>query len=180
MDKYYSKDMLPTLEVPPKEALARQLAKLVGDNVHLGFLAQGAHWNVKGADFFQMHEFFGEIYEDVFGSIDPLAENILKLGYDAPHHLADFLRFSSVNPRRVTTGQKMEYVAALMEANDEVIVCLNRGFDLASQANEQGVADFLAGRIDMHQKWRWMLSATLGSSAQMMGEVDADDFADFD
>jgi starvation-inducible DNA-binding protein len=151
----------------PKEALARQLAKLLGDTVNFTFLAQGAHWNVKGSDFFQMHEFFGAIYEDTHESIDPLAENILKLGYDAPYLLGDFQMFSSVEPRRVTTGQKLEFVAALHEANAELLHCLNKGFQLADQAEEQGIADFLAGRIDMQMKWQWQLIATLGTSAQV-------------
>ena len=157
----------------PKEALARQLAKLLGDTVNFTFLAQGAHWNVKGSDFFQMHEFFGEIYEDASGSIDPLAENILKLGYDAPYTLTDFKMFSSIEPRRVTTGQKLEFVAALHEANAELTHCLNKGFHLANDADEQGIADFLAGRIDMQNKWNWQLSATLGSSAGVGVSPDA-------
>jgi starvation-inducible DNA-binding protein len=151
----------------PKEALARQLAKLLGDTVNFTFLAQGAHWNVKGSDFYQMHEFFGLIYEDAQESIDPMAENILKLGYDAPYTLTDFKMFSSIEPRRVTTGQKLEFVAALHEANAELLHCLNNGFELAEKANEQGVADFLAGRIDMQQKWQWQLSATLGTSVNV-------------
>lgn len=161
----------------PKEALARQLAKLLGDTVNYSFLAQGAHWNVKGSDFFQMHDFFGTIYADVSGSIDPLAENILKLGYDAPYLLVDFKMFSSIEPRRITTGQKLEFVAALLEANGELIHCLNKGFNLATQAGEQGIADFLAGRIDIQQKWHWQLSATLGSSVELpsMSEPEEDD-----
>lgn len=159
----------------PKEALARQLAKLLGDSVNFSFLAQGAHWNVKGSDFFQMHEFFATIYEDIEESIDPLAENILKLGYDAPYLLTDFQMFSSIEPRRVTTGQKLEFVAALHEANAELIHCLNKGFQLATAADEQGIADFLAGRIDMQMKWQWQLSATLGTSVQVSVTQQEDD-----
>ena len=37
------------------------------------------HWNVQGAEFSQYHELFGNIYEEVYGSIDVFAENIRKL-----------------------------------------------------------------------------------------------------
>lgn len=30
----------------------------------------------------------------------------------------------------------------------------------ATDANEQGIANFLAERDDMHKKWRWQLEAT--------------------
>jgi DNA-binding ferritin-like protein len=37
---------------------------------------------------------------------------------------------------------------------------LKKAFDIANQANEQGIANFIAERIDMHAKWDWQLKAT--------------------
>lgn len=156
----------------PKDALASQLAKLLADTVNLSYLAQGAHWNVKGSDFYQMHKFFGKIYEDISGSIDPLGESILKMGYDAPYLLSDFSAFTSIMPIRVTTGDKMEFAQALYIANQEMLSCLNTGFSLADASNQQGVADFLAGRIEMHQKWEWQLRSTLGVTSAPQVEVE--------
>jgi starvation-inducible DNA-binding protein len=42
--------------------------------------AQNFHWNVEGPLFPQLHMLFGDIYEEVYESIDPFAENIRKLG----------------------------------------------------------------------------------------------------
>ena len=167
MNDYYKME-----DTSSKDALASQLAKLLADTVNLSFLAQGAHWNVKGSDFYQMHEFFQEIYEDVSSSIDPLAENILKMGYDAPYLLSDFSAFTSMMPARVTTGDKMEFAQALYIANQEMLSCLNTGFKMAEGANQQGVVDFLAGRIDMQQKWEWQLRATLGVTSAPEVEVE--------
>jgi DNA-binding ferritin-like protein len=49
---------------------------------------------------------------------------------------------------------------ALATANESVIKTLNDSFDKATKANEQGVADFISGRIDMHKKWAWQLRAS--------------------
>jgi hypothetical protein len=38
---------------------------------------------------------------------------------------------------------------------------LKSAFSLMDAANEQGVADFIAGRIDAHQKWSWQLASSL-------------------
>jgi starvation-inducible DNA-binding protein len=167
MNDYYKME-----DTSSKDALASQLAKLLADTVTLSFLAQGAHWNVKGSDFYQMHEFFQEIYEDISGSIDPLAENILKMGYDAPYLLSDFSAFTSMMPARVTTGDKMEFAQALYVANQEMLSCLNTAFKMSEGANQQGVADFVAGRIDMQQKWEWQLRATLGVTSAPEVEVE--------
>ena len=37
------------------------------------------HWNVEGMLFSQFHDFFGNIYQEVYASIDPFAENIRKI-----------------------------------------------------------------------------------------------------
>ena len=37
----------------------------------------GFHWNVTGTDFFQYHELFGEIYSEVYGSVDTFANSFV-------------------------------------------------------------------------------------------------------
>jgi len=48
----------------------------------------------------------------------------------------------------------------LLEANGEVIEKLKTVFHTANDADEQGIANFIAERIDMHQKWSWQLKAS--------------------
>jgi len=42
-----------------------------------------------GPDFHQYHSFFAMIYEDVASAIDPLAENMRKLGALAPRGITE-------------------------------------------------------------------------------------------
>ena len=49
--------------------------------------SHGYHWNIEGRTFKQDHAFLLEIYEDVFNSIDPYAENLRKLGAKSPFGL---------------------------------------------------------------------------------------------
>jgi starvation-inducible DNA-binding protein len=143
-------------------ALAQSLAKLLASTVVLKFTAHGFHWNVKGKDFPQFHDFFGEIYEDLESSIDPTAENILKLGYDAPYMLSDFLELSCIEPcDRISDGDHHKMLQRLHADNHKLVKEANEAFKIANDCNEQGIADFIAGRIDMLQKWNWQLSATL-------------------
>lgn len=52
-------------------------------------------------------------------------------------------------------------VTSLYATNQCVLTSLNSAFQIANATNEQGVANFLAERIDNHQKWAWQLSASL-------------------
>jgi starvation-inducible DNA-binding protein len=146
-----------------KSELAQHLAKALSSSVVFKFLAQGYHWNVKGKDFYSLHKLFGKVYEDVDASIDPLAELIRKLGFDAPYFLSDFLEMSCVDGGRRLSSNADEMLASLYEANNNIIADLEKAFNYASNnANEQGVADLIASRIDMHQKWEWQLRSTIG------------------
>jgi DNA-binding ferritin-like protein len=140
--------------------LVDSLAKLLADVVALSFIAQGYHWNVKGRNFPQYHEMFGEIYSDIYGSVDPLAENILKLGYDAPFTLSAFATMSELAASATMDNSCEAMAYDLYIANQIVIQKLKEAFAVADASNEQGVADFLSGRIDMHQKWGWQLKAS--------------------
>jgi starvation-inducible DNA-binding protein len=141
--------------------LAKKLAHLLADVVSLSFISQGHHWNIKGPNFYQFHEFFAEIYEDTSSAIDPLAENIRKLGFNAPYLLTDFSEMTCINQERID-GNAGESINSLVAANATVIGCYLEAFQMAENCNQPGIADFLAGRHDMHQKWQWQLESTLG------------------
>lgn len=157
-----AKSRTPVAKAGPGD-VAAVLRTLLADVYAMTVQAQGAHWNVKGADFSQYHELFAEVYDDVSGSIDPLAENILKLGSDAPGSLSQMAMLRTVQDRASGTDPR-GLAGALALVNDEVLARLNMAFSVADAANEQGIANFLAERIDAHQKWRWQLKASIGAA----------------
>ena len=52
---------------------------------------------------------------------------------------------------------------SLQSSNDQIISDLKECFALASLSDEQGAANFIAERIDAHEKWRWKFKASLTS-----------------
>jgi starvation-inducible DNA-binding protein len=140
--------------------LVQALRALLADVVTFYFQAHGYHWNVEGPDFSQYHALFGDIYGDVYGSIDPLAENLRKLDAYAPFTLGGFIKLRSLEDSQVSPDPR-SMAQDLMEANAQVLDALNDSFAAANEANEQGIANFLAERIDAHQKWAWFLRSSL-------------------
>lgn len=135
------------------------LKRLLANEVTMYLMASGFHWNVEGDDFQQYHSFFGMIYDDVYGAIDPTAENIRKCGEYAPFTLPTLDNLREVEDKKVSSDP-MEMLDALKAANDTVIDCLTECFKAASDAGEQGIANFIADRDGMHKKWRWMIEAS--------------------
>lgn len=140
--------------------LTEGLKALVADLVVFKFKAHGYHWNVEGKDFSEYHALFETIYEDADGSIDPFAENIRKLGDYAPYKISRVLELSTLPESDVTSNAQV-MVSDLLQSNDMLISKLKHLFEVANDDNEQGIANFVAERIDMHQKWSWQLRASL-------------------
>jgi DNA-binding ferritin-like protein len=149
------------------------IKQLLADLVGFYFRAHGYHWNVVGEDFAQYHELFGEIYADVYGSIDPLAENIRKLGGFPDVSLKDYAEKSSLAGSELTGGSPKALAADLLMANEALIEELKSAFSMMDAANEQGVADFIAGRIDAHQTWSWQLASSLTPDDIIIVENDS-------
>ncbi|NDB81135.1 MAG: DNA starvation/stationary phase protection protein [Alphaproteobacteria bacterium] len=152
--------------------VADALEDLLCNVIVFYFTSHRAHWNVAGPDFAEYHELFGAIYDDVYGSVDDLAENIRKCG-SFPPSLTHMVETASFKDDSMTTEAK-ELALDIYKKNVTMIAMLKGTFDVANAANEQGVANFLAERIDMHQKWQWQL----GSSLQTAGmEIPAESSA---
>ncbi len=122
--------------------------------------AHNFHWNVVGRTFLQDHELFGKIYEEVYDSIDDFAEKIRSLGTFMP---GSYTRFSvlSVIDDEVEVLPADAMVAELLDDNEKVIKLLKIVFDLSEQEGKHGFSDFLAGRMDAHEKHGWMLRSTI-------------------
>ena len=136
--------------------LVEHLKVVLANVVTLKFKAHGYHWNVEGPLFAEFHALFETIYTDIDESIDPFAENIRKLGDYAPYKLSTFQAITELPETSVTTNP-IAMASDLLIANDQVVECLMEVFDQANDERQQGVANFVAERIDAHQKWSWQL-----------------------
>lgn len=118
------------------------------------------HWNVEGINFRELHDLFGTIYEEVYGSIDDFAEKIRSMGAYAPGSNSRFSVLSQIDDETsVLPAEQM--VQELLQDSDNMVKVLKRVYDIAESAGEHGFSNFLAERMDAHRKHSWQLRATL-------------------
>lgn len=142
------------------EALIEALKVVQADHYSVYFKAHGFHWNVEGKNFPQYHDFYADIYEEVYDAIDVIAEDIRKLGAYAPFKMSRFLELTTIEETEV--GSMCEAMNAdLLIAIQKAIVTVNVAFDIATATKEQGVADDMAARDAMLKKWAWQLRVSL-------------------
>ena len=140
--------------------LADDLKTLLATQYAFVIKAQFLHWNVEGMHFSQLHKFFGKIYEEVNDAIDATAEYIRILEEYTPGSFERFGELSLISGQiKVPRARLM--LQELLADNQVLIDLLNQCFAAAEQENQQGIADFIAGRIDAQGKHGWMLKAFL-------------------
>ena len=142
--------------------LMTALRKTLADAYVLYHTIHGFHWNLKGNDFYEYHKFFDEIVSDIYEHIDPIAENIVKLGGEAPFVMTELVKDANIKETNLISKDPIELARKFQEMNAQMITELKDTFKIANSVNEQGVANFIAERIDQHQKWDWFLKASLG------------------
>jgi starvation-inducible DNA-binding protein len=141
--------------------LADSLKTLLATEYAFSIKAQLFHWNVEGPDFAQLHDFFGNLYEEVYGnSIDKTAEYIRTLDEYAPGSFERFGELSQIQGQTKIPRARL-MIEELLADNSILINLLNDCFAVAEQENNQGIANFIAERLDAQAKHGWMLSAFL-------------------
>ena len=133
----------------------------LGNTFFMYYKTHAYHWNVEGIEFSQYHDFFGDLYEDIYGAVDPTAENLRKLGVYAPISIMELYNYKTVTEDSVMPVLLSDMLANLIIANNETYNAFSKVFDLATAAKEQGLANFAADRMDNHRKHGWQLAASL-------------------
>jgi starvation-inducible DNA-binding protein len=142
------------------ETLIEIMRKVLADAYAFQLKANNYHWNVEGPNFPQYHKFLGKLYEEVFEATDVIAEQIRALDAYAPGSFTRFLELTDIECE-VTIPTANEMMSKLIADNEKVLATLNIAFKLADTMDKQGLADFLAGRIDIHNKHGWMLKSII-------------------
>jgi starvation-inducible DNA-binding protein len=140
------------------EELIQQMKVSLASVFSLYLKSHNYHWNVTGPNFAQYHEYFGDMYEELFDTIDMYAEEIRKLDAFAPGSLSRFDSLSVIEDE-LNVPQASEMFRRLRDDNLKVIQVLTTANDMAEQNNKIGLANFLQDRIQYHDKLNWMLSS---------------------
>lgn len=141
------------------EQLVEKLKALHASNFAFYLKMHFFHWNVEGPNFPQYHDFFGDLYEDVFGSVDVYAEHLRALQSYAPGSFSRLSALSAIGDQ-VDPVSPEEMFTIAMEDNRKLMFMIKDVCKLAEDAGEIGLTNFLEGRFEIHRKHQWMLRAT--------------------
>lgn len=144
--------------------LVDKVKAALADTFAMYMKSHGYHWNVIGSDFPQYHDFLGDLYAELHGASDVLAEHIRQLDAFAPGTLSRMVELSSV-PEDDLIPKAEKMMTNLIAANDIVMKTLTDAYEMAEEQKEFALSNFLQDRLTAHSKHRWMLKSTAGQKS---------------
>jgi starvation-inducible DNA-binding protein len=140
--------------------LSDQLKVLLGSTFVVYTKTHGFHWNIEGSNFPQYHKLLNKFYDAIYGSIDIVAEYIRTLDVYTPETLGRMLELSVIKEQPMIPRAKLMIEELLVDYQKmaELVVQI---FDVATEQNAQGIANYMAELQDLYTKQAWMLRATL-------------------
>jgi starvation-inducible DNA-binding protein len=160
----------PTTLHKPKESenpVSKNLQQVLANTYGLYLATHNYHWNVEGLHFVALHELFSDQYNELFESIDVIAERIRSLGFYAlPFEGSEILNTlqttsNAMNKEADANARASRMVHNLIEMNDSVIESCQSTKKECQNSNDDESEDLMIGRITTHQKAIWMLKSII-------------------
>ena len=141
-----------------RKDVAEMLGVVLANDYQLMIKTQGVHWNVAGPAFYSVHKLTEEHYNELFNSIDLVAERIRALGRKAPASYAEYGRLSEIKDYDVpqSAGQM---IAMLVADHETVARSLRDSLEQAEEQRDHVTSDMLIDMLNWHEKAIWMLRA---------------------
>lgn len=145
-----------------REAVVDILNARLSDNVTLYVKTRKYHWNVRGIEFAQLHEFFEKQYDQLEESMDEIAERVRQVGGIAFGTMEEFLQATALKEQPGVNPDAYGMIGDLLHDHETVIKQLRKDVDAtADEHHDLGTSDFLTGLMEAHEKMAWMLRAHL-------------------
>lgn len=123
---------------------------------------RGLHWNIKGPQFFELHEKFEEMYNDAQEKIDVIAERILTLGFTPLHTFQDYIENAEVEVGK-NISEARPAVILITESLKTLVILERQILESAQELEDEGTITMLTDFITEQEKAIWMYSSWLGN-----------------
>ena len=141
--------------------LEQDLNVLLASTFGMALKAQNYHWNIMGVEFYQLHELYEEIYDDLYEHVDIIAEAIRSMGNFPAGSLMEYVELSEIAEDDDIVPDSFVQVNNLVKANDVVIRIIKIAMTSAKEEGAEDILDLLVNRLRQHKKHGWMLNSLL-------------------
>lgn len=148
-------------DIPEKtrREMIELLNQHLADVLDLGLQAKQAHWNVKGPNFFALHELFDKVADEVEELTDEIAERAVQLGGVALGTVQAVSKNSRLPAYPLDLASGQGHVAALSGTLAKFGATTRTAIDRADKAGDADTADLFTEVSRGLDKLLWMVEA---------------------
>lgn len=139
------------------QAVVEAVNPLVADAFALYVKTKSFHWHVAGSHFHDYHLLFDEQAEQLFASIDLLAERVRRIGgttIRSISHIAQLQSISDDNDEFVPPGEMIE---RLLADNGHIAVLQRKAIEVCEEHHDSVTANVLQEILDLTERRKWFL-----------------------
>lgn len=144
------------LEIDVRKPVIEILNASLANEAVLTQKTRGAHWNVSGTSFFELHILFETQYKQLNEISDKIAERVRMLGGITIASFKEFLKHARLSEHSTEIPDNLH----LLADHETIIRFLRDDIRKCSEEYEdEGTVDLLVGVMSLHEKMAWMLRA---------------------
>jgi len=149
------------LDAETRQQVVALLNQQLADTFDLYSHTKQAHWNVKGLQFFQLHELFDKLAAELLDHVDTIAERSTTLGGTAMGTARMAAAKTRLPEYSAETVGGRESVEALVERYAELTATTRAAIDRADELGDVDTSDLFTGVSRGLDKSLWFLEAHL-------------------
>ncbi|MBD2754813.1 Dps family protein [Spirosoma validum] len=156
-------DVLDTpndLEEKGREKVAESLNRLVADAFALYIKTKNYHWHMSGRHFRDYHLLLDEQAEQIFATIDPLAERVRKVGGNTIRSVAHIAQLQRVKDNDEDFVSPLDMLKDLETENRKMAKNMRDAHKVCDDAEDVASASLLEVYIDETERRTWFLFET--------------------
>ncbi len=143
-----------------RDAIAQALNPLIADAFALYVKTKNFHWHLSGRHFRDYHLLFDEQADQIFATIDVLAERVRKLGGLTLHSIGEINQLQNVEDDNDLFVEPREMVRRLMEDNQNYAARMLAAHEVCDNYKDVATASILEIFLDETERRVWFLFET--------------------
>lgn len=142
-----------------RKKMSRLMNQLLANASDMYSQAKQAHWNVRGSDFFSLHELFDKVSKELLEHADEVAERAGQLGYSVAGTVRQAAASSSLQeyPLEIASGE--EHVEQLSSSLGHYNDRLREAIDQADKSGDAVTTDILTRLCGSSDKLLWFVES---------------------
>lgn len=143
-----------------REKVTEALNCLVADAFALYIKTKNYHWHVSGRHFRDYHLLLDEQADQIFATIDPLAERVRKIGGNTIRSIGHIAQLQRVKDNDEDFVAPKDMLLDLVAENKKMAKNMRDAHQIADEAEDVATASLLENFIDETERRTWFLFET--------------------